>query len=136
MPKDARQVTDFIPATSGPTEGAGPYPGPDEQSERPRPEPVQHELTKVDNPQPGTNERPERPRPEPTKHELTKISANFVPRAIQALDLAGALTGDTRTDVLNRAVQAYAYLVKMMNEGNLLFVENPTTNAKERIVFL
>jgi hypothetical protein len=110
MPKDARQVTDFIPATSGTTEGAGPHPGPDEQSERTR--------------------------PEPTKHELTKVSANFVPRAVQALELASALTGDSRTDVLNRAVQMYAYLAKMMEEGNLVFVENPTTHAKERIVFL
>ena len=110
MPKDARNVTDFIPATSGPTEGAGPNPGPEKQSERQR--------------------------PEPTKPELTKVSANFVPRAMAALDLASQLTGDSRTDVLNRAVQVYAYLAKMMEEGNLIFVENPTTKAKDRVVFL
>ena len=67
--------------------------------------------------------------------ELTKVSANFVPRAIVALDVAGEVTGDSRTDVLNRAVQFYAYLVKRAEEGNLIFVEDPKTGTKERVVF-
>uniref|UniRef100_UPI003F491CA3 hypothetical protein n=1 Tax=Actinoplanes sp. CA-084688 TaxID=3239901 RepID=UPI003F491CA3 len=77
----------------------------------------------------GKSSRPRQP-------DLTKISANFVPRAVAALDLAAELTNDSRTDVLNRAVQAYAYLAKMIDDGNLIFVENPITGAKERLVFL
>ncbi|WP_229799509.1 hypothetical protein, partial [Couchioplanes azureus] len=60
---------------------------------------------------------------------------NFVPRAIAALDVASEVTGDTRTDVLNRAVQFYAYLVKRAEEGMLIFVEDPKTGTKERVVF-
>lgn len=72
----------------------------------------------------------------PRQPELTKVSANFVPRAIAALDLASEITGDSRTDVLNRAVQVYAYLVKAADEGSLVFVENPATGIKDRVVFL
>lgn len=68
--------------------------------------------------------------------ELTRVTANFVPRAVAALDVAGEITGDNQTDVLNRSVQVYAYITKMIDEGNLLFVENPTTGARERLVLL
>jgi len=75
-------------------------------------------------------------KPSKRQPELTKVSANFVPRAVAALDLASEITGDTRTDVLNRAIQVYAYLAKVLEDGNRIFVENPTTGAKDRVVFL
>ncbi len=71
----------------------------------------------------------------PRQPDLTKVSANFVPRAVAALDRASEITGDSRTDVLNCAVQMYAYLAKMMYDGHLIFVENPSTGTKERVVF-
>jgi hypothetical protein len=67
------------------------------------------------------------PRPRPTK-----VSANLVPRAVAALDLASEITGDSRTDVLNRAVQVYAYLVGMLEEGKHISVENPHYRDKGR----
>lgn len=67
---------------------------------------------------------------------LTKVSANFVKRSMLALEVASQLTGDNQTDVLNRSVQVYAYLMKVMNEGKLVFVEDPTTGVKERLVLL
>lgn len=70
------------------------------------------------------------------KPELTKVSANIVPRAMAALELASELTGDSRTDVINRAIQVYAYLAKQDKEGKLIFLENPSTGSKDRVVFL
>ncbi|WP_030434921.1 hypothetical protein [Actinoplanes subtropicus] len=67
--------------------------------------------------------------------ELTKVSANFQRRAVVAMEVASEVTGDSRTDVLNRAVQFYAYLVKKAEEGMLFFVEDPETGARERVVF-
>jgi len=64
------------------------------------------------------------------------VSANFVARSMLALDVASQLTGDNQTDVLNRSVQVYAYLMKITEEGKLIFVEDPTTGAKERLVLL
>lgn len=66
----------------------------------------------------------------------TKVSANFVNRAIAALEVASEITGDNQTDVLNRSVQVYAYIAKMVHEGKLIFVEDPTTGARERLVLL
>lgn len=67
---------------------------------------------------------------------ITKISANFIARAMEALDQAAELTGDSRTDVLNRSVQVYAYLCAQMEQGKLVVVEDPATGERERIVFL
>jgi hypothetical protein len=86
--------------------------------------------TRVSSPDKGPTTAPKR------QPELTKVSANFVPRAMHALDLASEITGDSRTDVLNRAVQVYAYLAQMTKEGRLIFVEDPSTKAKDRVVFL
>lgn len=77
----------------------------------------------------GTGESRHRP------PELTKVSANFQRRAVAALEVASDVTGDSRTDVLNRAVQFYAYLVKKAEEGKLIFVEDPETGTRERVVF-
>jgi len=71
-----------------------------------------------------------------SKPELTKISANFVNRAVVALELASEITGDNQTDVLNRSVQVYAYITKMIDDGKLIFMEDPATGAKERLVLL
>jgi len=81
----------------------------------------------------GVHEDPKRTRPKP---ELTKVSANFVNRSIAALEIASEITGDNQTDVLNRSVQVYAYIMKLIDDGKLIFVEDPATGAKERIVLL
>lgn len=68
--------------------------------------------------------------------DLTRVTANCTPRAIAALQVATEVTGDNQTDVINRSVQVYAYVSKIMAEGKLIFVEDPATGARERLVFL
>jgi hypothetical protein len=68
---------------------------------------------------------PKPPRPPKRQPDLTKVSANFVPRSVAALEMASEVTGDNQTDVINRAVQLYAYISKMVENGSLIFVENP-----------
>lgn len=67
---------------------------------------------------------------------LTRVTANFVPRAMVALDVAVEVTGDTRTDCLNRAIQVYALIVRCDQLGELVFIENPTTGERQRVVLL
>jgi hypothetical protein len=86
----------------------------------------------------GSSGRKITPTPTPTStgKGLTKISANLVPRAVVALQQATEVTGDNATDVLNRAIQLYAYIAKAIDEGKLVFIEDAKAGDRERLVLL
>lgn len=42
---------------------------------------------------------------------------NLIPRADKALTLAVKLTEDSKTDVINRAIQLYAYVEEVTSRG-------------------
>lgn len=48
---------------------------------------------------------------------LTKLSANITDRSRMALEAAAEQTGDTQTDTVNRAIQLYAFVVKLHAKG-------------------
>jgi hypothetical protein len=48
---------------------------------------------------------------------LERITVNLTGRASRALELAAELTGDTKTDTVNRALQIYAYVEQVMAAG-------------------
>jgi hypothetical protein len=55
--------------------------------------------------------------------EPTKLTVNLTPRAISAMKMGAVLTGDTRTDTVNRALQVYAFLMEQMHlNGRRLFL--------------
>ena len=47
-------------------------------------------------------------------------SITFVPSAAKAVNELVELTGDKDTDVVNKAVQVYAFIVKQLQEGKTL----------------
>jgi hypothetical protein len=51
-----------------------------------------------------------------------RITVNLTSRASRALELATELTGDTRTDTVNRALQIYAYVEQVMASGGSIRV--------------
>lgn len=53
---------------------------------------------------------------------LTRLVANLTEKSIAALDEAAILDGLSRTDVVNRALQLYAYLRKAEADGDLLYL--------------
>jgi hypothetical protein len=53
---------------------------------------------------------------------LERITLNLVPRASRALQMVSALTGDSRTDSINRAIQVYAYLEEVGSRGGAVYV--------------
>lgn len=66
--------------------------------------------------------------------DLTKLTVHLVPRSVEALGAAAEATGDTRTDTVNRALQAYAEMVAHPGEffcfrpdGTLVRAVAPTT---------
>jgi hypothetical protein len=53
---------------------------------------------------------------------LERITVNLTPRSSSALDTAVHLTGDTKTDTINRAVQIYAYLERVIKDGGSIHI--------------
>jgi hypothetical protein len=53
---------------------------------------------------------------------LERITFNLVPRASRALQMLSALTGDSKTDSINRAIQVYAYLEEVGSNGGAVYV--------------
>jgi len=60
---------------------------------------------------------------------ITKVSFNAIPTAVRAIEIAAELTGDTRTDTINRAVQLYAFVEKIRHDGGHLVVHNADGTA-------
>lgn len=53
---------------------------------------------------------------------LERVTFNLVPRASRALQMLSALTGDSKTDSINRAIQVYAYLEEVGSRGGAVYV--------------
>ncbi|WP_233574272.1 ribbon-helix-helix domain-containing protein [Amycolatopsis panacis] len=57
---------------------------------------------------------------------LERVTVNLAPRASRALENAVKLTGDSKTDTINRALQVYAYLEEVWdNQGEVLIRSKP-----------
>lgn len=48
--------------------------------------------------------------------DLTRVTVNLIPKATVALAEVVRLTGDTKTDSINRALQAYAFFESQQRE--------------------
>lgn len=67
---------------------------------------------------------------------LTKLTVNLVARAVAALDDVALLTGDTKTDSVNRAIQVYAFLEReQRTQGKRIFLIDDD-NKMERVQLL
>jgi hypothetical protein len=53
---------------------------------------------------------------------LSRVTVNLTSRSAQALDQASELTGDSKTDTINRALQVYAYLEQVIQAGGDILV--------------
>jgi hypothetical protein len=78
----------------------------------------------------------------PGQHEpstggsLTRVTANFTPRAMAALEKVAGDTGDSKTDVLNRAVMVYQTFLELMEQGNGTLQVLYPDGSRERIRFM
>jgi hypothetical protein len=53
---------------------------------------------------------------------LERVTVNLVARASRALQRVSDLTGDSKTDSINRALQIYAYLEEVSASGGDIYV--------------
>jgi hypothetical protein len=65
-----------------------------------------------------------------------RVTVNLTARSSAALEVAAAVSGDTRTDTINRALQIYAFLVQVIEEGGSAHVRYSEQAELERIGFL
>ena len=54
---------------------------------------------------------------------LERVTVNLTSQSSRALEIAAQLTGDTKTDTINRAVQLYAYLEQVTQDGGAIYVQ-------------
>lgn len=64
---------------------------------------------------------------------LERITVNLVNRASQALQLVVKITGDSRTDSINRAIQVYAYVVEIDSKGGAIYVRESENAELQRL---
>jgi hypothetical protein len=64
---------------------------------------------------------------------LERITVNLTGRASRALELATELTGDTKTDTINRALQIYAYMEQVTARGGSIYVREAADSELERL---
>ena len=51
-----------------------------------------------------------------------RVTVNLIPRASKALQEAVELTGDSKTNTINRALRLYAYVMQAQAGGQDLFI--------------
>ncbi len=68
--------------------------------------------------------------------EVTEVTVLLTERSVKALELAVGLTGDTRTDTINRAVQAYAFFEDVFFSGGLVYTRKSEGADLVQVEFL
>jgi hypothetical protein len=67
---------------------------------------------------------------------MERVTLNLVPRASKALAEAMALTEDSKTDCVNKALPLYAYIQKVLADGGRVTVqERPDDEPMRLIIF-
>jgi hypothetical protein len=64
---------------------------------------------------------------------LERVTVNLTPRSSRALDDTVALTGDSKTDTINRALQVYAYLEEVTHRGGDILIRTADSAEVERL---
>jgi hypothetical protein len=66
---------------------------------------------------------------------LERVTVNLTPRSAAALELATEITGDSKTDAINRAIQIYAYLEHITSKGGTVHIRESEGSDLERLKF-
>jgi hypothetical protein len=64
---------------------------------------------------------------------LERVTVNLIARAARALQEVAELTGDSKTDNINRAIQVYAYLEAISQRGGAIYVRESADAELERV---
>jgi hypothetical protein len=62
-----------------------------------------------------------------------RVTVNLSARAARALQIATDLTGESKTDAINRALQIYAFLEKIADHGGAVYARETPDAELERL---
>ncbi len=68
--------------------------------------------------------------------EHHKVTVNLIPKAWEAANETASLLGLSRTDVINRALQAYAFFEQVVAAGSEVLVRSGDGGELELVKFL
>jgi hypothetical protein len=78
----------------------------------------------------GTRERSPGRR---TNAPLERVTVNLTARSIQALEQVVGLTGDSKTDAINRSVQVYAFIEELLSKDGAVYIRESSGSELERL---
>lgn len=78
----------------------------------------------------GTRERSPGRR---TNAPLERVTVNLSARSAHALDQAVELTGDSKTDAINRSLQVYAFIEQVLHGDGAVYVRESSDGELERL---
>jgi hypothetical protein len=67
---------------------------------------------------------------------LERVTVNLTPRASKALAETAQLTGDSKTDTINRALQVYAFVQSIIEGGGAMYVRRAGEDEMERLTIM
>jgi hypothetical protein len=67
---------------------------------------------------------------------MERYTVNLTDRAAQDLKETLQLTGDNKTDVFNKAVRLYLYLIKLQDGGGVLYLRESPKGRTDRLRIL
>jgi hypothetical protein len=65
---------------------------------------------------------------------LERVTVNLTGRASRALERAVELTGDTKTDSINRALTVYAYVEQVLRDGGSIIVQETPDGPQQKLL--
>jgi hypothetical protein len=64
---------------------------------------------------------------------LERVTVNLAPRASEALEQLAQITGESKTDTINKALQVFSYLQQLQRDGGAIYVRESGSKEVERL---
>jgi hypothetical protein len=64
---------------------------------------------------------------------LERITVNLTPKSVEAMTTIATLTGETKTDAINAALQFYGHIREFLSSGGALYMRDAGSTELERI---
>lgn len=64
---------------------------------------------------------------------LERVTVNLTVRSVAAMDTIVQLTGDTKTEAINKALQFYGHIQEFLKSGGAVYMRDPGSDEMDRI---
>lgn len=86
--------------------------------------------------QKGRTDTPDGPPPAPVtggRGGLERVTVNLTAKSLRALERLSELTGESKTEAINRALQLYAFLEEFQADEGVVFLREAGKNDLQRL---